>query len=119
MISLSSELEAMKAEAAPGKCICCDGPLPPRPARGGRPRVICTEPECRKLYHAIHALGRARSSGTLLRRVVERRRVRHQDKPAVRLTLECGHSVTVKPCRDRGDRRYCTECASGRLIRWH
>lgn len=42
-------------EGRPGRCPCCDEPLPP--TGGPRARVLCGEPECLTLFNAIYRQG--------------------------------------------------------------
>jgi len=55
-------LEALYAEAQPGRCLACDAPLPPRQGRE-RQRVMCDDPECRRVYHRAYRVGRSRREG--------------------------------------------------------
>lgn len=52
-------LDAMRAEAPPGCCFCCDRPLPPpkRADRRGRPRSMCGERDCYLLYFQVRKMG--------------------------------------------------------------
>lgn len=54
---MSLVTDAMKTvhQRAPGLCIGCDAPLPPRkPGAPGRPRtVVCGDPACTRLYGTL------------------------------------------------------------------
>lgn len=50
----SPNLYALKAEARPGRCIVCDGPLPE--SRGKKPRTdLCGLRDCKLVYDAACA----------------------------------------------------------------
>lgn len=66
-------LEALEEERQPGCCLACDKPLPPparRPGGGpaGRPRVICDDPECLRVYMTAYKRGQRARRGKVTER---------------------------------------------------
>lgn len=47
-------LAEMLAETAPGRCICCDEPIPPPDRPGGRRRVLCGDAACSLLRQKLY-----------------------------------------------------------------
>jgi hypothetical protein len=50
-MSLSPTIELMKADARPGACIACGGPL--RWSGRGRHPVLCPSPDCEQTYQDV------------------------------------------------------------------
>lgn len=62
MNAAGPNLRALHAERRQGRCIACDCPLSPSPTRE---RVVCGDPECRRVYmQAAHRDYRLRKKRT-------------------------------------------------------
>ncbi len=67
-MSKSAVLDELVAEFKPkGLCIGCEKYVGPRIGKAGRPRVICADPDCLKLYHATYDACRPRDHGKVMR----------------------------------------------------